>query len=195
MIMLICRWMCPESLHVYRRMGTREHERLINEASTMNVDAIQSANVVRVVGDQGYAALFADLSLNHASHSKEFEQTAGTALNEHTRQLVPTEAQPPSAPSAPKQPRTHRQPSSHVGPPAHLCQLSKSPSVNDSVVVPADLWPAYTCNELGGAGWMATVVRVHRTTALVSFDHNRTRDGRPYKPELLPLGELRVLQQ
>ena len=22
MIMLICRWMCPESLHVYRRMGT-----------------------------------------------------------------------------------------------------------------------------------------------------------------------------
>ena len=30
MIMLICRWMCPESLHVYRRMGTREHERLIN---------------------------------------------------------------------------------------------------------------------------------------------------------------------
>ena len=30
MIMLICRWMSPESLHVYRRMGTREHERLIN---------------------------------------------------------------------------------------------------------------------------------------------------------------------
>ena len=46
MIMLICRWMCPESLHVYRRMGTREHERLINQASTVNVDAIQSANVV-----------------------------------------------------------------------------------------------------------------------------------------------------
>ena len=22
MIMLICRWMCPESLHIYRRMGT-----------------------------------------------------------------------------------------------------------------------------------------------------------------------------
>ena len=34
-IMLICRWMCPESLHVYRRMGTREHERLINEASSI----------------------------------------------------------------------------------------------------------------------------------------------------------------
>ena len=29
MIQLICRWMCPESLHVYRRMGVAEHERLI----------------------------------------------------------------------------------------------------------------------------------------------------------------------
>ena len=29
MIQLICRWMCPESLHVYRRMGVTEHERLI----------------------------------------------------------------------------------------------------------------------------------------------------------------------
>lgn len=26
MIQLICRWMCPESLHIYRRMGIREHE-------------------------------------------------------------------------------------------------------------------------------------------------------------------------
>ena len=49
MIQLICRWMCLESLHVYRRMGTREHERLINLASSMNVDAIQSGNVVRVI--------------------------------------------------------------------------------------------------------------------------------------------------
>lgn len=30
MVQLICRWMCPESLHVYRRMGTREHASLIH---------------------------------------------------------------------------------------------------------------------------------------------------------------------
>ena len=52
-ITLICRWMCPESLHAYRRMGTLEHERLINRASTMNVDAIQSKHVVSVSGDEG----------------------------------------------------------------------------------------------------------------------------------------------
>ena len=28
MIMLICRWMCPESLHVYRRMGSGGHQGL-----------------------------------------------------------------------------------------------------------------------------------------------------------------------
>ena len=44
MIMLICRWMCPESLHVYRRMGTAEHERLIAKAARVRIDAIQSAN-------------------------------------------------------------------------------------------------------------------------------------------------------
>ena len=97
MIMLICRWMCPESLHVYRRMGTREHERLINEASSMNVDAIQSANVVRVVGDQGYAALFADLQLNQSAHSRDFNRTSNTAQDTRTRQLTPAEPTTPTA--------------------------------------------------------------------------------------------------
>ena len=193
MIMLICRWMCPESLHVYRRMGTREHERLINEASTMNVDAIQSANVVRVVGDQGYAALFADLQLNQTAHSREFEQTSSAALDTRARQLTPTEGRSPTAPPVPKRPRPQRQQPSHVGPPARLQPLPSTPQAGDAVVVPASLWPAYSCKELGGAGWTATITNVHRSTARVSFDLARTRDGRPYEDELLPLEELRAL--
>ena len=124
MIMLICRWMCPESLHVYRRMGTREHERLINEASTMNVDAIQSANVVRVVGDQGYAALFADLQLNQSTHSKDFDRTTNTAPNARTRQLTPAQPTSPTAPPPLRQPlREQPQQPTYVGPPARLQQL------------------------------------------------------------------------
>ena len=38
MIQLICRWMCPESLHVYCRMGVAEHESLIRKASRCHVD-------------------------------------------------------------------------------------------------------------------------------------------------------------
>jgi len=193
MIMLICRWMCPESLHVYRRMGTREHERLINEASAMNVDAIQSANVVRVVGDQGYAALFADLQLNQSAHSKDFDRTSNTALDARTRQLIPAEPTVPTAPPPRGQPsRTQPQRPTFVGPPARLQPLPGIMRPGDAVVVPASLWPAYTCRELGGAGWTATVRRVHTSTARVSFDIAQTRDGRPYEDELLPLDELRV---
>ena len=193
MIMLICRWMCPESLHVYRRMGTREHERLINEASAMNVDAIQSANVVRVVGDQGYAALFSDLQLNQSAHSRDFARTTNTALDARNRQLTPAEPASPTAPPPLRRPlRAQPQQPTYVGPPARLQQLPTTVRPGDAVVVPASLWPAYSCKELGGAGWTATIRRVHRSTARVSFDVAQTRDGRPYENELLPLDDLRV---
>ena len=54
----------------------------------MNVDAIQSANVVRVVGDQGYAALFSDLQLNQSAHSKDFAGRPTPRLTRN-RQLTP----------------------------------------------------------------------------------------------------------
>ena len=113
MIQLICRWMCPESLHVYRRMGTREHERLINRASSMNVDAIQSGNVVRVMGDEHYAALLSDLELNPA-RSREYADAARQSTNLFARQLTttPAETDPaeltdaqPTPPAARKRPR------------------------------------------------------------------------------------------
>ena len=140
MIMLICRWMCPESLHVYRRMGTRENERLINEASAMNVDAIQSANVVRVVGDQGYAALFSDLQLNQSAHSRDFARTTNTALDARSRQLTPAEPISPTAPPPLRQPlRAQPQQPTYVGPPARLQQLPSTVRPGDAVVVPASL--------------------------------------------------------
>ncbi|KAL1507873.1 hypothetical protein AB1Y20_007480 [Prymnesium parvum] len=36
LIQLICRWMCPESLHVYRRIGTQEHEGSVSRSSSVN---------------------------------------------------------------------------------------------------------------------------------------------------------------
>ena len=194
MIMLICRWMCAESLHVYRRMGTREHERLINTASTMNVDAIQSANVVQVVGDQGYAALFNDLSLNTRAHLRDFEQASRAALDPDARQLTPVGPTASPVTAAPTGLRTGEralQPAI-IEPPARLFALPEAPLLGDDVVVPAEVWPAYSCRELGGAGWTATVTRVHESTARVSFLLARTRDGRPYQDELLPLSALRT---
>ena len=61
MIQLICRWMCPESLHVYRRMGAAEHDRHIQSAMTAKVDALQAGSVPRVSMCEGYAQLQATM--------------------------------------------------------------------------------------------------------------------------------------
>jgi hypothetical protein len=66
MIQLICRWMCPESLHVYRRMGVAEHESSVRKASRCHVDCTQSVNVPTVVGDQHMAALEIEFGLAKA---------------------------------------------------------------------------------------------------------------------------------
>jgi hypothetical protein len=47
MIQLICRWMCPESLHVYRRMGVAEHEALIRRASGCATSTVPSRSTCR----------------------------------------------------------------------------------------------------------------------------------------------------
>jgi len=190
MIQLICRWMCPESLHVYRRKGTREHERLINLASTQNVDAVQSTNVVRVVGDEGYAGFFADLTRN--ATRRTFDQATDSAAQapcpsaatvQPGRTATQTNAAPRKRPcvgAPPAQPR------------ATLATLPATPKPGDSVVVPCELWPTYTCTELGGAGWAATIVKIIGSAAAVSFTNARTRDGRPYQDELLLLPQLKI---
>ena len=96
----------------------------------MNVDAIQSANLVRVVGDQGYAALFADLRLNRSAHARDFDRTSNTAQDTRRRGR-------PNRPLA-----------------------------------------GLPCRELRGAGWAATIRRVHASTAASpSVSHSRATIG------------------
>ena len=177
MIQLICRWMCPESLHCYRRKGTREHENYINAAAKQNVDAIQSANVIRVQGDEGYAAFLADLNLH--STNRHFD-----------KQLAKDEPAAPAAARATAQPaKRAKTPPQPLQPPACLIPITDTLKPNDEVVVPRTLWPKYACTEMGGAGWAATVVRVTAaaSAAVVKFTYATTRDGRRYENELLPV--------
>jgi len=53
--MLMCRWMCEASLHVYRRSGAVAHETNFWAATRADVSNIQAANVPNVVMDQGMA--------------------------------------------------------------------------------------------------------------------------------------------
>ena len=75
-------------------------------------------------------------------------------------------------------PRAQPQRPTFVGPPARLQPLLDTMQPGDAVVVPADLWPAYSCRELGGAGWAATIRRVHASTAASpSVSHRRATVG------------------
>ena len=104
-------------LHLYLHLWYLTH---VAHHYRMHTDAIQSANVVRVVGDQGYAALFADLQLNHAEHTRDFGQAAGAAASAQ----APAEEASSAAPSAPKRPRTIAPPSQPADAPARLQQLA-----------------------------------------------------------------------
>ena len=57
--------------------------------------------------------------------------------------------------------------------------------------MPADVWPNFVCDENGGTGWDATVLKVVRQSALVSFDRARTDDGRRYADERVAISALR----
>ena len=189
MIMLICRWMCPESLHVYRRMGTAEHERHIRNAASANVDSIQTPNIVRVVGDQSYAELVNQFAtVGHMAREAYEAALRGIDLDA-----------PAASPTTPRVRRTNdqgtpREPAAQalddddthapvLPPPPSLVPLTVCPAVGDDIVVPSSVWPSYRCRELQGAGWEVRVVATSASSVVVKFLHARTHHGRPYRDE------------
>ena len=56
-IQLMCRWMCPESLHVYRRLGMAGNHENLRKAARADVSLIQSTSVCRIDNDQAFAGL------------------------------------------------------------------------------------------------------------------------------------------
>lgn len=191
MIMLICRWMCPESLHVYRRMGTAEHERLIAQASTARVDTIQSGNVATVSGCQRYAEVMQHISADSRETQRAYATAASGADGDGLAASSAQQAlQAPLQLSPPR--RARSTPASATSLPARLgtTPLTNQPSVGDQVLVPSSLWPQYRCKENEGHGWSATIKSVTAVTALIRFTSAVTRAGEPYADVRLPWDKL-----
>ena len=161
MIQLICRWMCPESLLVYRRMGTVENERNVAAARRMPVDSLQSANAPRVAADEGYASLLRDITGPRVTRALDVDF-------DHARTPQPRRPQPVAA----------------------VPQQDAQAPATGRVLVPAELWPDFPCHENNGRGWEAEIRSVTGLTALVRFVHERAPDGRPYRDERLPRDRL-----
>jgi len=198
LIMLICRWMCPESLHVYRRMGTREHEAHTLRASTTTIDALQTMNVPRVAADHGYAELVSNLQGKRSRDAQREYEDALAAVNSNSLRAAAPPAPPRMAAAAPSPRAAATAPivatSPPIAPPSvapQLAPLAAPPAVGDAVFVPRAVWPRYACREHGGAGWAATVAAPPtRYTVVVSFVYARAPDGRLSADERVPLSAL-----
>ena len=182
MIMLICRWMCPESLHVYRRMGTAEHERFVRAARNVSVDVLQSANAPRVSNDECYAEIMGEFAQNALERQTAADFAAAAASPGRTCSpavTAPRAATPRMAPLPPA--------------PTDGPALTASNAKGRRVLIVSQLYPQETCDEHGGVGWEAVVQSATSLTAVVRFTSARSPDGRPYEDERLPLQQLRPL--
>jgi len=186
MIQLICRWMCPESLHRYRVVGLREHEQYINNASNHSVDSIQASNVPKVANNAGFADMLSELVEANSAPAKrmaaQYDSECARALtaapNDQTTPSRKRTAPPAPLPAEPALPTPLTQPAAfHPG---------------MEIVVASSAWPTWKCAEHGGSGWAAIVRRVASSACRVSFTVARTRDGRPYADAVVPKTHLMV---
>ena len=190
-IMLMCRWMCEASLHVYRRLGNAQNESNFRKATTANVDSIQAANVPTVVNDQRYAALLSDLN-NQRDRNAAIDAFAAAMRGDQPLPDVARAPAPPQPAGAPPPPPV-RHPPPRPPPAPDLRPLNADNASGRRVLVPATRWPQYRCSEHGGHGWEATILNNTRSTAVVRFAFARTRDGRPYADERILLANLTPL--
>ena len=188
-IMLICRWMCPESLHVYRRLGTSNHADWFKRAAVANVDSINADNVPRVSNDESFAEIFRD-SLQARPALAQDWAGALAAVAVGAAATAPGAAAPAAAAPPARPPRAAPFP---AAPATHPAPLTPANAVGRRVLVPAQLYPQYRCDEQGGMGWEALVVRATATTAVVHYVSARAADGRPYADDRLPLSRLKPI--
>ena len=82
-----------------------------------------------------------------------------------------------------------------VAPPpgADLSPLTAANAVGRRVLVLWSIWTDYECNENGGKGWSALVVRAGKAWCDVAFLDARDADGHLYKNERLSFDVLRPL--
>ena len=175
---LICRWMCPESLHVYRRLGTLQNADWVERAASARVDTIQSGNAPRVSNDESWGELFRETN----------SRARGSPLMQDWASAKADAAAPKRPLAAAARPTV-----AHAPAPAAVPPLTAASTVGCRALVPAAVYPQYACSERGGAGWECLVISATGVSAVVRFLYDRTADGRPYADERLPLSALQPL--
>ena len=177
MIQLLCRWMNPASLRLYRRMTPGQYEELIRNASTVDITSIQTSNIPRVSGDVSFATINgwecppADLLrlFDAARVGTDADSPIGTV-------------QPPAKRSAPAAPPVTPQRAKVPRPPCTPPALTHaSLRVGSTVTVDSRAYPDEACNENDGRAYSGTVTSVTAETAKITFTKISPRTKTNYK--------------
>ena len=170
-IQLMCRWLNPESLRAYARLGTSRYIGWVEAAEKAVVDSVQTANLPKYDLCEGFAGL-----------QIEFGRTLGP----RAQAILDAADEAATAEAAPIQPRA---------PPPDLRALTADNCVGRRVLVAATTWPQYCCDENDGRGWTARVVKysARHNAATVAFVDAVTARGIPYADVELRLDALMPL--
>ena len=191
-VQLMCRWMSPDSLRLYRRLGTAEMTQLVDAAEEAVIDTLQSGSVPLVDQSEGFAALQdsfgaeGPLAARQSELLDAMERLPGTSPSSATSRggvrglAIPAtdsddDEPPPTAAEADTRP------------------LTRANAEGRRVLVPRELWPEYPCDEHGGAGWEGTVLACKSWGSRVSFTYATSSSGLPFADSMLQLDALRPL--
>ena len=183
-IQLLCRWVSPESLRLYRRLGTQQMVDWVDRAQHVTVDTVQLANVPIVDGSEGFGAL-----LQHCDTRLEQREARLRAELHRPPHAAPTRDSADAPASDDEEEEV-----AETTPLPDDRPLTQNNAPGRRVLVPRSIWPNYPCEEHNSAGWEASVKRMTTENgALVSFLHATTARGIPYEDVVLQLGVLSPL--
>ena len=145
-----------------------------------------------------------DLRNGKMLNVRGMHRTMQRAPIESTRQTEKGSGGPETPSQIKKGPKAHRhrtvaqdcsEVAANTQKPEDIRPLTPANAVGRRVLVPRSLWPTYPCNEHGGKGWEAKVLRVWRGWATLAFVYDVDCDGRPAANEELQLKHLKPLVQ
>jgi hypothetical protein len=205
MIQLLCRWMNPASLRLYRRMTPGQCEELIRSASTADVASIQTANIPRVSGDQSFATINgwecppSDLlRLFNAAQSGTDADGNGPPARKTANRATPASPRQARKPSASRDVATPGTPRTPVKPRHDPKSVTaEAPAgcawtVGARVAVDRTAYPDESCNEHGGLAYEGTITGFTSSTAKITFKKISRRTNTNYRGDV-PLSLLRAI--
>ena len=202
-IQALLRWKTAESLKLYSFLNDERYADLVDGAGSADVstvrtnalpraellDAAQSFHAARnSLSDAARLAEARQPSEDDADSEQDELSSSGSDADEQPQQPQQPQQQPAHTRRG-KRPRAARAGDEPPRAPAPPAPLTIDGSVGRRGMVPAQLWPAYVCQERGGEGWEVSIDQADKrlNAVLVSFVHARDVSGKRFAREWLTL--------